>query len=342
MTVATQPTQPLAPKDYASDQEVRWCPGCGDYAILKAVLKTLADLQVPRERTVFVSGIGCSSRFPYYVSTYGFHTIHGRAPTMATGIKLANPELDVWVITGDGDGLSIGGNHMLHVLRRNVNLQIILFNNEIYGLTKGQYSPTSRQGTRSPSTPTGSVDYPVSPGAFALGAGARFIARSIDTLQQHLVGVLKRAHAHQGASFVEVFQNCVVFNDEVFADFTEKTVAPEAQLPVEHGKLLLFGKAKDKGLRLNTATLQLEVVTLGQNGATEKDVVVHDERNRGLAAMLLALQPPAFPMALGVVYCDPAPTYEEAVYAQIPQGANAAQADIEKLLHQGQTWTVAG
>ena len=342
MTVATQPTQPLAPKDYASDQEVRWCPGCGDYAILKAVLKTLADLQVPRERTVFVSGIGCSSRFPYYVSTYGFHTIHGRAPTMATGIKLANPELDVWVITGDGDGLSIGGNHMLHVLRRNLNLQIILFNNEIYGLTKGQYSPTSRQGTRSPSTPTGSVDYPLSPGAFALGAGARFIARSIDTLQQHLVGVLKRAHAHQGASFVEVFQNCVVFNDEVFADFTEKTVAPEAQLPVEHGKPLLFGKAKDKGLRLNTATLQLEVVTLGQNGATEKDVVVHDERNRGLAAMLLALQPPAFPMALGVVYCDPAPTYEEAVYAQIPQGANAAQADIEKLLHQGQTWTVAG
>ena len=342
MTVATQPTQPLAPKDYASDQEVRWCPGCGDYAILKAVLKTLADLRVPRERTVFVSGIGCSSRFPYYVSTYGFHTIHGRAPTMATGIKLANPELDVWVITGDGDGLSIGGNHMLHVLRRNLNLQIILFNNEIYGLTKGQYSPTSRQGTRSPSTPTGSVDYPVSPGAFALGAGARFIARSIDTLQQHLVGVLKRAHAHQGASFVEVFQNCVVFNDEVFADFTEKTVAPEAQLPVEHGKPLLFGKAKDKGLRLNTATLQLEVVTLGQNGATEKDVVVHDERNRGLAAMLLALQPPAFPMALGVVYCDPAPTYEEAVYAQIPQGANAAQADIEKLLHQGQTWTVAG
>ena len=342
MTVATQPREPLAPKDYASDQEVRWCPGCGDYAILKAVLKTLADLQVPRERTVFVSGIGCSSRFPYYVSTYGFHTIHGRAPTMATGIKLANPDLDVWVITGDGDGLSIGGNHMLHVLRRNVNLQIILFNNEIYGLTKGQYSPTSRQGTRSPSTPTGSVDYPVSPGAFALGAGARFIARTVDTLQPHLVGVLKRAHAHQGASFVEVFQNCVVFNDDVFADFTEKAAAPEAQLHVEHGKPLLFGKARTKGLRMNSATLKLEVVTLGENGVTERDIAVHDERNRGLAGMLLALQPPAFPVALGVIYGDPAPTYEEAVYAQIPAGANAARADIAKLLHQGQTWTVAG
>ena len=342
MTVATRPVEPLGPKDYASDQEVRWCPGCGDYAILKAVLKTLGDLQVPRERTVFVSGIGCSSRFPYYVATYGFHTIHGRAPAVATGVKLANPELDVWVITGDGDGLSIGGNHLLHVLRRNVDLQIILFNNEIYGLTKGQYSPTSRQGTRSPSTPAGSVDYPVSPGAFALGAGARFIARSIDTLQPHLVNVLKRAHAHRGASFVEVFQNCVVFNDEVFADFTEKAVAPEAQLQVEHGKPLLFGKARTKGLRLNTTTLQLEVVTLGQNGITEKDVVVHDERNKGLAAMLLALQPPAFPMALGVVYCDPVPTYEEAVYAQIPAGADATKADIGKLLHQGQTWTVAG
>ena len=342
MTVATPTKEPLAPKDYASDQEVRWCPGCGDYAILKAMLKTLADLEVPRERTVFVSGIGCSSRFPYYLSTYGFHTIHGRAPTMATGVKLANPDLDVWVITGDGDGLSIGGNHMLHVLRRNVNLQIILFNNEIYGLTKGQYSPTSRQGTRSPSTPTGSVDYPVSPGAFALGAGARFIARTIDTLQPHLVGVLKRAHAHQGASFVEVFQNCVVFNDDVFADFTEKTAAPASQLHVEHGKPLLFGKAKTKGLRLNTTTLQLEVVELGQNGVTDKDVVIHDERNRGLAGMLLALQPPAFPMALGVIYCDPAPTYEEAVYSQIPPGATAAQADIDKLLHQGQTWTVAG
>ena len=342
MTVVTPPTSQAGSKDFASDQEVRWCPGCGDYAILKAVLKTLADLAVPREKTVFVSGIGCSSRFPYYVATYGFHTIHGRAPAIATGVKLANPALDVWVITGDGDGLSIGGNHMLHVLRRNVNLQIILFNNEIYGLTKGQYSPTSRQGTRSPSTPLGSVDYPVSPGAFALGAGARFIARSIDTLQPHLIGVLKRAHAHQGASFVEVYQNCVVFNDGVFEEFTAKPVAPEMQLHVQHGKPLTFGKGNAKGLRLDPARLALEVVTLGERGLTEGDLLVHDETNRTLAALLLALQPPAFPTALGVICCDPAPTYEDQAYRQIPAGASAARADLELLLHQGQTWTVAG
>jgi 2-oxoglutarate ferredoxin oxidoreductase subunit beta len=342
MAVATRPTDQPSSKDFASDQEVRWCPGCGDYAILKAVLKTLADLAVPREQTVFVSGIGCSSRFPYYVSTYGFHTIHGRAPAIATGVKLANPELDVWVITGDGDGLSIGGNHMLHVLRRNVNLQIILFNNEIYGLTKGQYSPTSRQGTRSPSTPLGSVDYPVSPGAFALGAGARFIARSIDTLQPHLIGVLKRAHEHRGASFVEVFQNCVVFNDGVFEEFTAKTVAPDRQLHVAHGKPLRFGKGNARGLRLDRARLALEVVTVGENGVTENDILVHDETNRTLATLLLGLTPPAFPTALGVIYCDPAATYEEQAYDQIPAGASVAQADLDRLLHQGQTWTVAG
>src|SRR6185295_11590899 len=205
MTVTTITDTQLAPKDYASDQEVRWCPGCGDYAILKAVQKACADMGLVRERTVFVSGIGCAARFPYYMSTYGFHTVHGRAPAIATGIKLANPDLDVWVMTGDGDGLSIGGNHMLHVLRRNVDLQIILFNNEIYGLTKGQYSPTSRRGTRSPSTPLGSLEYPVSACVFALGAGARFVARSVDTQQPHLVEVLKRAHSHHGTSFVEVF-----------------------------------------------------------------------------------------------------------------------------------------
>jgi len=232
MTVTTITDAQLAPKDYASDQEVRWCPGCGDYAILKAVQKALAELGAPRERTVFVSGIGCAARFPYYLSTYGFHTIHGRAPAIATGIKLANPALDVWVVTGDGDGLSIGGNHMLHVLRRNVDLQIILFNNEIYGLTKGQYSPTSRRGTHSPSTPQGSIEAPVSPCAFALGAGARFVARAVDTQQPDVVALLKRAHAHRGASFVEVFQNCVVFNDGVFDHFTSKDVAGDAQLHV--------------------------------------------------------------------------------------------------------------
>ena len=207
-------------KDWASDQEVRWCPGCGDYAVLKAVQRTMPDLGVAREKTVFISGIGCSSRFPYYMATYGFHTIHGRAPAFATGVKLANPELDVWIITGDGDALSIGGNHTMHVLRRNLDCQILLFNNEIYGLTKGQYSPTSRVGTRSPSTPFGSVDRPVTPCAFALGSGARFVARGID-VHKNLPDVLKAAHAHRGASFVEIYQNCVVYNDDVFAGFTE-------------------------------------------------------------------------------------------------------------------------
>lgn len=339
--IATKPT--LSPKDYASDQEVRWCPGCGDYAVLKAVQKTLADLGAPRERTVFVSGIGCSSRFPYYMSTYGFHTIHGRAPAVATGIKLANPELDVWVITGDGDGLSIGANHLLHVLRRNVDLQIILFNNEIYGLTKGQYSPTSRRGTRSPSSPEGTVENPVLPGAFALGAGARFVARAIDTQQDELVDVLKRAHAHRGASFVEVFQNCVVYNDGVFADFTDKSVAADMQLHVEHGKPLLFGKDRRRGLRLKPGTLAVETVTVGENGVTEDDILVHDETNRVLASLLVSLCPPAFPMALGVIYCDPGPVYEEQLYAQVGGfGLSLQDADLNALLRQGQTWTVSG
>ena len=331
---------PLAPKEYASDQEVRWCPGCGDYAILKAVQKVLSELGAPREKTVFVSGIGCSSRFPYYLSTYGFHTIHGRAPAVATGVKLTNPELDVWVVTGDGDGLSIGGNHLLHVLRRNVDLQLLLFNNEIYGLTKGQASPTSRKGTRSPSTPRGSIDPPVLPSAFALGTGARFVARTIDTLMPHLIEVLKRARAHRGASFVEIFQNCVVFNDAVFEDFTAKENAADAQLLVEHGRPMLFGKEKDRGLRLRPNTLDLEVVTLGENGVGLDDLLVHDQTNRCLAMLLAGLAPPAFPMALGVLYDNPAPTYDQAMYAQIEEEKAAGRGDLEVLLRQSNTWTV--
>ena len=222
-------------KDWASDQEVRWCPGCGDYAVLKAVQRTMPDLGTAREKTVFISGIGCSSRFPYYMASYGFHTIHGRACAVATGTKLANPELDVWIITGDGDALSIGGNHTMHLLRRNLDCQLLLFNNEIYGLTKGQYSPTSRIGTRSPSTPFGSVDRPANPCAFALGSGARFVARGID-VHKNLVDVLKAAHAHKGASFIEIFQNCVVYNDDVFAPFTDKRVAADKQLWLVAGR----------------------------------------------------------------------------------------------------------
>jgi 2-oxoglutarate/2-oxoacid ferredoxin oxidoreductase subunit beta len=332
-------TATLAPKDFASDQEVRWCPGCGDYAILKAVQKTLADVGARPERTVFVSGIGCSSRFPYYVATFGFHTIHGRAPAVATGVKLANPELDVWLVTGDGDGLSIGGNHLLHVLRRNVDMQIILFNNEIYGLTKGQYSPTSRRGTHSPSTPMGSLDNPVSPTAFALGAGARFVARAVDTQQPQLVEVLKRAHAHRGASFVEVFQNCVVYNDGVFDAFTEKSVAADQQLHVVHGQPLRFGTKQRLGLRLVPGKLELEVVAPGENGVGAGDLLVHDETNRALASLLAALQPPAFPMALGVLYCDPAMSYERDVEAQM--AAAGPRGDLAELLKKGRTWQVS-
>jgi 2-oxoglutarate ferredoxin oxidoreductase subunit beta len=326
MTVTTITDAQFAPKDYASDQEVRWCPGCGDYAILKAVQKACADMGLVRERTVFVSGIGCAARFPYYMSTYGFHTVHGRAPAIATGIKLANPELDVWVMTGDGDGLSIGGNHMLHVLRRNVDLNIILFNNEIYGLTKGQYSPTSRRGTRSPSTPLGSIENPVSACAFALGAGARFVARSIDTLQAHLITTLKRAHAHHGASFVEILQNCVVFNDAVFENITGKEVAPDAQVLVEHGKPLLFGKTKEKGLRLKPGKLELEIVPAAP------DVLVHDETNRPLAQLLAALEPP-FPVAMGVLYCNPATSYEREVVVE-------TGGSLDALLNSERTWEV--
>jgi len=337
MTATMTPV--LAPKDYASDQEVRWCPGCGDYAILKAMQRALADVGARPDQTVFVSGIGCAARFPYYVSTYGFHTVHGRAPAIATGIKLANPELDVWVITGDGDCLSIGGNHTLHLLRRNVDLQLILFNNEIYGLTKGQYSPTSRRGTRSPSTPQGSVDNPVSACAFALGAGARFVARAVDTQQPQLVEVLKRAHAHRGASFVEVFQNCVVYNDGVFDHFTEKATAPDTQLHVAHGQPLRFGKDKGRGLRLDPKRLALEVVPVGEGGVRETDLIVHDETNRTLAEMLVALEPPEFPVALGVLYCNPGATYEQDVYAQVA-AAGPPVGDLDALLRSGRTWTV--
>src|SRR3954468_10152244 len=268
----------LSKKDLESDQDVRWCPGCGDYAILATVQRTLAQLGIKRETTVFISGIGCSSRFPYYMATYGFHTIHGRAPAVATGLKIARPELDVWVVTGDGDALSIGGNHLFHILRRNVDVNLLLFNNEIYGLTKGQFSPTSRVGQKSPSTPAGSLDSPANACQFALGSNARFIARGIDIQAKELAELFARAHAHKGASFVELIQNCIVYNDGVFDDFVAKEFAAERQLHVKHGQPMIFGKAKNKGLRLNTQSLTLEVVTVGENGVTEKDILVHDEK----------------------------------------------------------------
>lgn len=336
------PVAELTIKDFASDQEVRWCPGCGDYAILKTVQKTLPELGVAKENQVFVSGIGCSSRFPYYMNTYGFHTIHGRAPSFATGIKLANPDLDVWVITGDGDGLSIGGNHMVHLLRRNVNLQLLLFNNEIYGLTKGQYSPTSKVGTSSPSTPHGSIDMPLKPCSFALGCGAKFVARSIDTEAKHLGPMLKRAHSHKGASFVEIYQNCPVYNDGIFDDIKEKKTAAETRLVLEHGKPLTFGAEQNKGLILNPKTLALEIVMLGEGGVNVEDLVVHDETNRVLAQLLANLKLPDFPEPIGVIYCDPsAPDFTGEVYDQrVLVRESKEKPDLNALLRTGHTWMV--
>jgi 2-oxoglutarate ferredoxin oxidoreductase subunit beta len=325
-------------KDWETDQEVRWCPGCGDYAILKAVQRTLPQLNADPANTVFVSGIGCSSRFPYYVESYGFHTIHGRAPAFATGIKLANPDLDVWLVTGDGDGLSIGGNHLMHVLRRNVNLQIMLFNNEIYGLTKGQYSPTSRIGTRSPSTPLGSVDRPANPCAFALGAGARFVARGFD-VSKKLPEVLKAAYAHQGAAFIEIFQNCIVYNKDVFDDFAAPKGAEDAQLWLEDGQPMLFASGT-KGIGLDRDLLEMKVVDVVDGDWEAAGVLVHNARNRSVAHMLVELPFGPFPMALGVIYDDPRPTFESGVAGERERSVAGKTADLTALLAKGQTWTV--
>jgi 2-oxoglutarate ferredoxin oxidoreductase subunit beta len=325
-------------KDWETDQEVRWCPGCGDYAILKAVQRTLPMVGADPKNTVFVSGIGCSSRFPYYIESYGFHTIHGRAPAFATGIKLANPDLDVWLVTGDGDGMSIGGNHTMHVLRRNLNCQIMLFNNEIYGLTKGQFSPTSRQGTTSPTTPLGSYDRPASPCAFALGSGARFVARGYD-VSKNLPEVLIAAYNHKGAAFIEIFQNCIVYNKDRFDDFVTKGVADEMQLWCKHGEPLLFAKGT-KGLALDMDTLSLKVVPVIDGDWQSAGVALHNVRNRGLAHMLVEMTFGPFPMALGVIYDDPAPTFEASVAAEKAQAVSGKTADLAKLLSKGQTWTV--
>ena len=326
-------------KDWETDQEVRWCPGCGDYAILKAVQRVLSEIGANPAKTVFVSGIGCSSRFPYYIESYGFHTIHGRAPAFATGIKLANPELDVWLVTGDGDGMSIGGNHTMHVLRRNLDCQILLFNNEIYGLTKGQYSPTSRLGTNSPTTPGGSVDRPARPCAFALGAGARFVARGFD-VSKELPNVLKAAHAHKGAAFIEIFQNCIVYNKDVFEDFAAPKGAEANQLWLKHDEPMLFDKGT-KGLRVNLDHLHLEVVDVIAGDWQAAGVIIHDVTNRAVAHMLIEMPFGAFPMALGVLYDDPRPTFEETLLGQDAKLTAGKQANLAKLLSTGQTWTVA-
>ncbi len=302
----------LQARDFASDQEVRWCPGCGDYAVLKAVRKAMAEIGRPPSEVVCISGIGCAARFPYYLSCYGFHTIHGRAPALATGAKLANPELDVWVVGGDGDFLSIGGNHLIHTLRRNVNLNLLLLNNRIYGLTKGQYSPTSLPGTRSPSTPAGSVDSPIDATELALGAKASFVARSADTLQDHLPIMLRRANEHNGAALVEILQNCIVYNDATFGDLASKEGRAELSVRVEHGKPMLFGRNSDKGLKFNALKGEFSITH------DLAEVTQHDETNWLLAASLSRLEDPLLPTPLGVFYAVERPEYVQAVAEHTP------------------------
>ena len=329
----------LKPKDYASDQDVRWCPGCGDYSILAQMKKVLASSGAKREKTVFVSGIGCSSRFPYYMDTYGFHGIHGRALPLATGVKLANPELSVWVVTGDGDALSIGGNHLLHAIRRNVDVNILLFNNRIYGLTKGQYSPTSPFGKKTKSSPMGSVDFPLHPLSVAIGAEATFVARTIDVNVKHLAQTLERAANHKGTSFVEIYQNCNIFNDQAFEYATGKDTKDDTTLYLEHNRPLVFGKDRAKGIRLNS--MEPEIVDLG-NGIKEDDLLFHNEQQTepSLAYLLSRMHYPEFPEPMGVFRCVERPTYEELVVGQVNQARDRHQADLNELFNEGETWEV--
>lgn len=329
----------LTRRDFATDQAVRWCPGCGNNAILAQMQKTLPELGIPRENIVIISGIGCSSRFPYYMNTYGIHSIHGRAPTLAMGLKCARPELQVWVVTGDGDGLAIGGNHFAHALRRNVDINILLFNNRIYGLTKGQYSPTSAHGTRTRSSPDGSVENPVNPIGVAIGSEASFIARTVDVFQQHCSGVLKRAAAHRGASLVEIAQNCIIFNDGTWAHLTDPDSRLEHVLYLEHGRPMRFGKQGEKGIRLNG--LQPEVVAVDKAG--EENLLVHDEQavEPTLAYLLSRMGPPDFPTPVGVFRAIDKPVYSEQVLEQVRAAQAREPVDLEALFRQGETWEVS-
>jgi len=335
------PKPKLTKKDFSSDQMVRWCPGCGDYAILSAIQNALPQIPEKKEDFVFISGIGCAARFPYYMNTYGFHTIHGRAPAVATGVKLANPKLNVWEITGDGDALAIGGNHFIHAIRRNIDINILLFNNEIYGLTKGQYSPTSRFGQVTKSTPMGGIERPFSAGELALAAGGTFFARTIDTNPKLMTQIFIDSSKHKGTSLIEILQNCVIFNDKAHGAVTAKENKDDFQLHVEHGQPMLFGKEKEKGIRLNG--FKLEVVTLGENGVTESDILVHDanEPDTTIHNMLIKLSPPHFPVALGIIRSVAAPTYDELVEQQYQDSkAKAKYNNVQELLRSGNTWEV--
>lgn len=328
-------------KDFMSDQVIRWCPGCGDYSILSQVQTVMAELGRPRHEFAVISGIGCSSRFPYYMATYGFHTIHGRAPAFATGTKVANKDLSVWVITGDGDALSIGGNHLIHLLRRNVDVQLLLFNNQIYGLTKGQYSPTSEEGKRTKSTPMGSIDHPFNPCSVALGADATFVARTVDIFVKEQRMVLKEAYEHRGSSFVEILQNCNIFNDGAFAEITPRKVRSDKCIFVEHGQPLVFGDPKSgppKGLTLNNR-LQIEVVEVGDDPVAQ-GVIVHDETNPILAGLLARMRG-ELPVAMGVIYRVKRECYEDVVWEQLEMAkARPGAGDLQAAIYGKSTWVV--
>ncbi|MFP4489752.1 MAG: 2-oxoacid:ferredoxin oxidoreductase subunit beta [Bacteroidales bacterium] len=326
------------PKDFKSDQEVRWCPGCGDHAILSSITRAMADLGIPKEKFAFISGIGCSSRFPYYISTYGFHGIHGRAPAIASGVKVANPDLSVWQITGDGDAMAIGGNHFIHTIRRNLDINIILFNNEIYGLTKGQYSPTSQKGVQTKTSPYGTVEEPFSPGELVIGSKGKFFARTIDTNVKLSTEIYKQAALFEGTSVVEVLQNCVIFNDGVHKELSDRQTREDTTIILNHGEPMIFGKDNDKGLMLEG--LKLKVVKLG-NGISEKDLLVHDAEDNtpGLHTMLANMKYPSYPVALGIIRSVAAPTYDMAVKGQIKKVQEDAKIkNVDDLLRSGSTW----
>ena len=326
-------------KDFTSDQAVRWCPGCGDYAILAQTQKVFPDLGRKKEDFVFISGIGCSSRFPYYMDTYGFHTIHGRAPAIASGVKISRPDLSVWVVTGDGDGLSIGGNHTIHMLRRNLDMNVMLFNNRIYGLTKGQYSPTSEVGKVTKSTPMGSLDIPFNPLSLALGAGSTFIARTIDKETKHLQEIITESYKHKGTSFMEIYQNCNIFNDGAFSSLTDRDTKADTVLWLEDGQPLVFGSEKSKGIRLDGN--KPVVVEIGDKWSTE-DLLVHDKSDYVIASLLANMTYlPDFPDPVGIFYSIQSPTYEDMLSDQISDAIkHKPKASVQDILNSGDTWTV--
>ncbi len=330
----------LTAKDYASDQDVRWCPGCGDYSILAQVQRVMPTFNISKEKTVFVAGIGCSSRFPYYMNTYGFHSIHGRATAVASGLKLARPDLDVWIASGDGDLLSIGGNHFIHLLRRNINTVILLFNNRIYGLTKGQYSPTSEHGKVTKSSPMGSLEEPFNPLTLALGAGGSFVSRTMDRDPKHMQDVISKAHEFKGTSFVETFQNCNIYNDGAFLMYTEKDTKPEHTIYIEHSKPLIFGEKKNKGIKLNG--FRPEIISIDDGKHSIDDVIVHDETSRELAMIIAQFTDMKdFPVPFGVIYKVERPVFEDQMEQQIIDAkAKLGEGDLEKLLFAGNTWEI--